>query len=113
MTPKRIQRRRSKGWRLPAGAVCVTRPGRWGNHIRVINGNNRGAVALYKHWATNDYQADWRERVRCELAGRDLACWCRPCDAHKDGKPVGVECPDCAPCHVDVLIEIANGKETP
>lgn len=30
--------------------------------------------------------------VRAELAGRDLACWCPP-----DG-----------PCHVDVLLELAN-----
>ena len=29
--PERIQRRRTKGWRLPAGAVYVGRPTRWGN----------------------------------------------------------------------------------
>jgi hypothetical protein len=29
--PKRIQRRRTKGWRLPEGAVCVTPPGKWRN----------------------------------------------------------------------------------
>lgn len=31
--------------------------------------------------------------IRDQLAGRDLACWCR----------VG------SPCHGDVLLEIANG----
>lgn len=31
--------------------------------------------------------------VREQLAGRDLACWCHPGD----------------PCHVDVLLEVANG----
>lgn len=31
--------------------------------------------------------------VRRELAGKDLACWCRPG----------------APCHADVLLELANG----
>lgn len=30
-TPKRIQRRRTKGWRMPAGAVYVGRGSRWGN----------------------------------------------------------------------------------
>ena len=29
--PKRIQRKRTKGWRLPPNTVCVTRPGKWGN----------------------------------------------------------------------------------
>lgn len=37
--------------------------------------------------------ATW-ERMRAELGGRDLACWC-PLDQ---------------PCHADVLLEIANGE---
>jgi len=32
--PKRIQLRRTKGWRMPAGAVSVARPTRWGNPFR-------------------------------------------------------------------------------
>lgn len=44
------------------------------------------------------------------LRGRDLACWCRLCDRHADGLPLGETCPDCAPCHADVLLEIANGE---
>ena len=31
MTPKRIQRQRTKGYRMPEGAVYVGRPTRWGN----------------------------------------------------------------------------------
>ena len=30
-SPKRIQRCRTKGWRMPEGAISVTRPGVWGN----------------------------------------------------------------------------------
>lgn len=30
-TPKRIQRRRTKGWRMPPNTVYVGRPTRWGN----------------------------------------------------------------------------------
>lgn len=33
------------------------------------------------------------ERIRAELRGRNLACWCRPGD----------------PCHADALLELANG----
>lgn len=29
--PKRIQLRRTKGWRMPEGAMSVARPTRWGN----------------------------------------------------------------------------------
>lgn len=29
--PIRIQRRRVKGWKMPANTVSVTRPGKWGN----------------------------------------------------------------------------------
>jgi hypothetical protein len=28
---RRIQRKRTKGWRMPEGAVYVGRPSRWGN----------------------------------------------------------------------------------
>lgn len=32
--PKRIQRKRTKGWRMPEDAVSVSRPSRWGNPFR-------------------------------------------------------------------------------
>lgn len=31
------------------------------------------------------------------------------CNALAVGKPLGVRCPDCASCHADVLLEVANG----
>lgn len=41
--------------------------------------------------------------------GHNLACWCGLCDAHRaSGRPLGTTCPDCAPCHADLLLEIAN-----
>lgn len=47
--------------------------------------------------------------IKETLKGKNLACWCRLCDKHKDGKPFGEVCTDCKPCHVDVLGEISNG----
>jgi hypothetical protein len=32
--PKRIQLRRAKGWKKPAGAVVVARPTKWGNPFK-------------------------------------------------------------------------------
>lgn len=34
--PQRIQRRRTKGWRMPEGAISIARPSRYGNPFRVI-----------------------------------------------------------------------------
>jgi len=90
--PARIQRKRTRGWRMPDGAVYVGRPTKWGNHHTVINGNHRNAVALYRHWLFHPDQADVRDAARRELAGKDLACWCPPD----------------TPCHADVLLEVAN-----
>jgi hypothetical protein len=51
------------------------------------------AVFLYRRWL--DAQPDWRRsEIRTELGGKDLACWC----------------PLSAPCHADVLLEIANPR---
>ena len=35
MSPVRIQRRRTKGWRMPEGAVYVGRGSKWGNPYRL------------------------------------------------------------------------------
>lgn len=100
--PKRIQRKRSKGWRMPDGAVYVGRPTRWGNPFRV--GDTYGpvydcepirhagqAVLLFSgRRARAGYPSN--AEVRLVLAGRDLACWCRLDQ----------------PCHADVLLAIAN-----
>jgi Domain of unknown function (DUF4326) len=41
--PKRIQRRRTAGWRMPEGAVYVGRPTRWGNPF-TYRDRSRGLV---------------------------------------------------------------------
>lgn len=35
MSPVRVQRKRTKGWRMPEGAVYVGRGSRWGNPYRI------------------------------------------------------------------------------
>src|ERR1700756_2143821 len=91
---KRIQRRRSRGWRQPANALYVGRPTKWGNPYKVGPDHHTAneAVSLYRR----DLVAGWLrvtiDDVRRELQGRDLVCWCK-----LDG-----------PCHADVLMEIAH-----
>lgn len=113
MSPQRIQRKRTKGWRMPEGAVYVGRPTVWGNPYRWQEYPDYGYdpydIAELRRMATSDFEGlvtgrwariglddipDYPVDRIGELAGRDLVCWC----------PEGV------PCHADVLLTIANGE---
>jgi len=50
--PQRIQRRRVKGWRMPDGAISVTRPGLFGNPFR-----GERAVEAYREWLLRESSA--------------------------------------------------------
>ena len=96
VTPRRIQRRRTKGWRMPAGAVSVTRPGLFGNPFDWMALGRARAVEFYRRWLADDFTDEEREAARIwvnpgwfairraivlaslsELRGKDLVCWCR------------------------------------
>ena len=117
--PRRIQLKRTRGWRKPAGAVVVSRPSRWGNPVRWVANKTfdpatgethpadpeearRISVQGFRSVLADDelrrlyaYPSD--DEIVEELAGKDLACWC----------------PDGSPCHATVLLEIANGWDQP
>jgi hypothetical protein len=122
MTPKpeRIQRKRTKGWRMPPDTIYVGRPSEWGNPFTVgevyfdgesffhayghlmkageYQGMPTGEVTvencliLFRAWCEKYMELGpggyWIERLR----GKDLACWCK----------------QNAPCHADILLELAN-----
>ena len=92
MSPKRIQRKRTKGWRMPANTIYVGRPSKFRNMCRVGVDvqTNEQAVFHYKRNVLHDEK--YKALVRDELKGKDLACWCRLDQ----------------PCHADVLLDIAN-----
>jgi hypothetical protein len=97
---KRIQRKRTKGWRMPEGAVYVGRPTIWGNPFDMSRGETRMSVLTwYRMWLTGKKNKAGSDLLRdeilsryLELRGKDLCCWC-PLDQ---------------PCHADVLLELAN-----
>jgi hypothetical protein len=98
---RRIQRFRTKGWRMPEGAVYVGRPSRWGNRYRTGDfdlgmGRLMDAPAVVECYRAEvmGWNHDYRLRWIAPLRGKDLACWC-PLDQ---------------PCHADVLLELANGE---
>jgi hypothetical protein len=114
--PKRIQRKRTKGWRMPPDTVSVTRPGPYGNPYTIKGAREagyRGTDAELAQLCVDMFRADWKRAIECAkrdrtpympfgkpiylgpLKGKNLACWCGPSQ----------------PCHATVLIELANPKE--
>jgi hypothetical protein len=118
-SPVRVQRKRTKGYRLPPNTVSVCRPGRWGNPFPADVFGLETSLALFRTTAEGGwdpknvahlsdelchqaYEAafKWRRRVgghpleimRQDLRGKNLACYC---DLDK-------------PCHSDILLELAN-----
>lgn len=90
--PKRIQRKRTKGWRIPPNTVSVCRPGRYGNPFPVAVGYDAAA-------AVRDFRSYVVGRLSngtgyplAALRGKNLACFCALDQ----------------PCHADVLLELAN-----
>ncbi len=94
---RRIQRRRTAGWRMPPNTVYVGRPTKFGNPFPVARHSAASAVANYRLWLQS--QPQLVEAIRTQLRGKDLACWCRLDQ----------------PCHADVLLQIARsaGPSTP
>jgi hypothetical protein len=97
--PKRIQLRRTEGYRKPEGAVVVARPSKWGNPWTVRDAIYSGVPEPQRQsWLVAKYRIEVAQygllahKDVDELRGKDLACWCEPDQ----------------PCHADVLLEIAN-----
>lgn len=114
-TPRRIQRRRTKGWTLTRaanpflGGVIVSRPSRYGNPCKIALMQEMGyedphaaAAANFRTWLAGDRSdaptdaGDLRRARILEglphLRGKDLACTC-PLDQA---------------CHADYLLLRAN-----
>ncbi len=103
--PQRIQRKRTKGWKMPLNTVYVGRPTRWGNDWHMRDAKSRGIdnERDRRAWAVKQFRIDiegWRTLPWSDfhpdnitvLRGKNLACFC-PLDQ---------------PCHADVLLELAN-----
>lgn len=101
MKPKRIQRKRTRGWKMPPNTIYVGRPTKFGNPWVIGQHVGPASTPMTRQEAIDNYRkfvianAQGPERYRLalyELRGKNLACWC----------PLG------QPCHADVLLEIAN-----
>ena len=100
--PKRVQRKRTNGWKMPLDTVYVGRPTKWGNPFKLgLHQTRENLLKDYRFWLLDNqygFAYIYQGTAISELRGKNLACWCPLTD--KDGKPV--------PCHADVLLELAN-----
>jgi len=72
--------------------IYIGRPGKWGNPFRVDDYGRGKALEMYREWIYA--QPDLIEKVKRELSGKVLGCWCKP-----------------SACHGDVLAEICNNQQ--
>ena len=95
--PRRIQRKREKGWRMPANTIYVGGPTIFENPFK----GSTDAVTNYAAWLgpygeslfpSLKMKRYWLLNGLSRLRGKNLSCWC-PLDQ---------------PCHADVLLELAN-----
>jgi hypothetical protein len=82
-------------------AVYIGRGSPWGNPYSTKESvyptlqvaTTEEAITKFKEYVLSD--ADLLRKVRAELKGKDLVCFCKP-----------------KPCHGDVLLELANEETT-
>lgn len=78
---------------MPPNTVKVDRTTEWGNPFRIgYGGIETASHAVFKFKCFTVKDPEFRGRVANFLRGKNLGCWCK----------IG------APCHGDVLLEIAN-----
>ena len=135
--PVRIQRKRTKGWKMPPNTVSVTRPGKWGNPFNFSSsahcwnalalgcrgdaaGRREASVKAFRQWIANP---DGRIKEmefgvvmegggkKIEVGPRAKAGTAPSLKEIKDelrGKNLACFCALDQPCHADVLLELAN-----
>lgn len=128
--PVRIQRQRTKGWKMPPNTVYVGRPSRHGNPFRVIclfDYRHRGGRAAWGVLEAFEYGGSGvvgfgfsqTHSDVAEARGRAVAMYRAAIDSGRltidaaplRGKNLACWCPLDQPCHADVLLELANATK--
>lgn len=122
--PKRVQRKRIKGYRMPDNTVSVCRPGKWGNPFSVEDEEKEsqrqwqkvglGGKDLIRNTAQTIVVSRFRammlnlnaEPVSPETYARFRYMRDRIRDL--EGKNLACFCANGTHCHADVLLELAN-----
>lgn len=115
--PKRIQRKRTAGWKMPRETVYVGRPSPLGNPFKAnVHYDHQHAVDLFqlcvRRFPVQGHDINrWRDAggsvaalvgiasgaLLKDLRGKNLACWCALDQ----------------PCHAEILLRMANDSTLP
>lgn len=128
--PRRIQRQRTKGWRLPEGAVYVGRPTKWGNPFRRRGGGaeaistvalamtlglcepelSTAAAVLRFAYQLGEVPDNLLPAVLIKVWGEDpeLPFTAEDVRSELAGKDLVCWCPLGQPCHAETLLRVAN-----
>lgn len=74
---------------IPPDAVYVGRGSPFGNPFKIVGGRRDKCILRFQKWLKE--QPELIEKIKCELRGKDLVCYCAP-----------------LLCHAEILMEIAN-----
>jgi hypothetical protein len=113
---KRVQRKRTKGFKLPENTVCVNRGTKWGNPFKVVQSGKAYAVCdpdgntLMDGFASKTsasayavgMYAGWLDHQLSPGGGLDLG--------DLEGKNLACFCDLDTPCHADYLILLTKNK---
>lgn len=96
----RVQRKRTKGWRMPDNTIYVGRPSKWGNPFAIGKEGPFGRTAIDNEGAVGLFEDMLSDSEMIEAAGYPIG------DIHElKGKNLACFCPLHKPCHADVIIK--------
>lgn len=126
--PRRIQRKRTKGWQMPPNTEYVGRPTTYANPFRLrhfvslATPLNPTAIDEWVVETDNGGSFTGKFKTKQEAASASVKLFYMAARAHRNsadswrrkvvfalrGKDLACWCPLDQPCHADVLLEIAN-----
>ena len=93
LKPIRIQRKRTKGWRMPDNTVYVGRGSKWGNYFTIEDYGREESIDMFIQYIGHpNSPLDFGPEDIEQLRGKNLACWCKENES----------------CHADILLAWAN-----
>lgn len=116
---KRVQRKRTKGWKMPRNTKYVGRPTKWGNPFSIEKYKNSGCYGVV---APGKYLSNIIEEYSPlpfldKIEAAQAACECYKMMIERDkfmmqeleelkDKDLACWCPLNSPCHADVLLDM-------
>jgi hypothetical protein len=90
--PRRFQRSRRKGAKLPSAVLYIGRPTRWQHPFKIGPDGDRATVLATFSAMLDAMDPAELAVLLAPLVDKDLACWCKPTEA----------------CHADIWLQRAN-----